>query len=100
MSANDRIYQLGVTLLAIPTGGCSYIVIPPRGTAAVSFKYASGGTLSVVNALGMTSAQGWIVSTSESQSINGPAVFFLAAGGSTSVAAIEWGYSAGFSAAP
>ncbi len=100
MSANDRIYQVGVTLLAVPTGGCSLQVLPPRGTAAISVKYQSGGTLSIVNAFGMTTAQGWILSTSESQSFNGPAVFFLAANGSTSVAAIEFGYSAGFSSAP
>jgi len=100
MSANELIYGVGVTLVAVATGATATPIIPPPFAKAVSFKYSSGGTLAVVDRRGFTAAQGWILGTSEVQSFNGPSVFFLAAAGSTSIAAIEFGYSYGYSSSP
>lgn len=101
MSANDLIYNLGQTNIAIPAGVTATQIIPPRTTKSIAFKYASGGSLAVVNALsGITATNGYILGTTEVVSLNGPVSFFLAASGSTAVASVLFGYSAGYSSLP
>lgn len=101
MSANDLIYNLGQTNVAIPIGATAIQIFPPRTTQSIAIKYASGGTLAIVNNQGgIAAANGYIMGTSEVVSLNGPVSFFLAAGGSTSVASILFGYSAGYSSVP
>lgn len=99
MSANDLVYQVGITL--VPIGITSGVQLSPgRGVLTQTLKWQSGGTLAMVNQAGATTAQGYILGTSEVVNIGGPATFFLAASGSTAIAAIAFGYSAGFSLQP
>lgn len=98
-SSNQYAYQLGTTLVAIPVGTAVQI-IPPRTTNGIYFGWQTGGTLAVCNSLGLTAAQGMILQTTERVSVAGPSTFFLAAAGTTSVAAIMFRFSSGFSQLP
>jgi hypothetical protein len=98
-SSQQFVYGLGVTQVPIVATVATRI-IPPAGTNSSVVKYLSGGTLAVVNggasgSLGMSAALGYILSTTETVNVSGPASFFLSAGGSTSVAQIMFGFSSG-----
>lgn len=99
-SSNQYAYQLGATLVTVATGATATQISPPRCTNGIYFGYQSGGSLAIVNAQGQTCAQGYLMGTTEHITIEGPSTFFLAAGGSTAIAAIVFKYSAGFSLFP
>ncbi len=105
-SSQQFIYALGATQVTIPAGGgdANVLVSPPAYCNYVRLAYQSGGSLSIVsNGLsgspGASGALGFVLSTTEIP-IDGPARFYLAATGSTSVAKIVWGFSSGFSTFP
>lgn len=101
MSANDLIYNLGQTNIVIAPAGNATQVLPPRCAKSVAFKYASGGSLSIMNGpTGASPITGYLMSTTEVVSLNGPVTFFLAATGATATASILFGLSAGHSALP
>lgn len=93
-SSNQYTYSLGVTLLAVVAGATATLVVPPKGANGVEIKYASGGSLAIVPGIGSSGVPlGWQL-TSTPEVIDGPATFFLNAGGATAVAAIKFKYSA------
>ncbi len=101
-SSNQFVYQLGVTLLAIPALSVVQ-VIPPRTCIGSMFGYVSGGSLSIMNGAGSSGGLGGIMlgaTTAAMINVDGPATFFLAATGATSVAGIVFKYSSGFSLTP
>jgi hypothetical protein len=102
MSSPLRAHGLAPTLIAVPVGLTATAVFPPQFCAGAWIKYQSGGTLAMVNAAsGVTAVNGYIFGTTEPPlNIDGPATFFLNAAGSTSVAAVIFKQSAGFSLFP
>lgn len=94
-------FGLGATQIAVPAGiSLNVQVIPPRACNGWFFKWVSGGTLAIVNGNGITTAAGYIVGTTEVVQASGPAVFWLAASGSTSVLSFVASYSSGYSLLP
>lgn len=89
-------YLLGSTLLAVPTGAAIQ-VLAPAGCNGVYFGWQSGGTLAVAPGIGASTGNSFVLSTTERINLDGPASFFLASNGSTSVAGIVFKYSSGFS---
>ncbi len=99
-SSNQFTYQLGVTQLTIGTNAVVQ-VLPPRGCNGVYFGWQSGGSLAIMSGAGTSGPLGgFLLGTTERVNLDGPATFFLGAGGSTSIAGIAWKYSAGFSLLP
>src|SRR6185437_13330242 len=99
MSANELIYQLGVTQIAVGLS-LNAQFIAPRICKSISVKYTSGGTLALVQGLGSNTyntANGYVLGTSEVVSANGPVTFFLAATGATAIASVILGYAQGYS---
>jgi hypothetical protein len=97
-SSNQFCYGLAATLIPVPVALTATPVYPPAGCNGFFLKYQSGGTLAIVNALsGITAVNGYVLGATEQISVDGPAVFFLNAAGSTSVAAVMFKRSAGYS---
>ena len=97
--SNQFTYGLAPTLIPVAVALTATPVYPPSGCNGFFLKYQSGGTLAIVNALsGVTAVNGYILGTTEQINVNGPAVFFLNAAGTTSVAAVCFKRSAGYSA--
>jgi hypothetical protein len=99
MSQYTNTYQLGATLVPIAVG-TPVQVIAQRGVNGWILKKASGATLAVVAGTGFSAPQGYILGDSEVINIQGPATFFLAAGGATAVASLIASYSSGYSLIP
>lgn len=99
MISSLRTYGLAPTLIAVPAGLTCVAVTPPHSCAGMFVKYQSGGTLAVMpNASGLTVTSGYLLLSGEQPlNIDGPAQFFLAAGGATAVAAVMFKRTAGFS---
>lgn len=98
--SNQFTYNLAPTLIPVPVALTATPVYPPASCNRVMIKQqvGSGGTLAIVGALsGLTAATGYFLG-SETIHVQGPAVFFLNSGGATSVAAVLFGRSAGYSA--
>ncbi len=96
MSSNQWTYSLGATLMAIPTGATATIVVPPKGSHGYFLKYASGGSLAIVPGIGSSgTALGYVIGSTEVLSIDGPASFFLQAGGATAIAGMLFKFSSG-----
>lgn len=98
-SSQQSVYALGATLLAVPAGNTGTPVTMPKACNGVIVGYQSGGTLAITNQLAQAASAGVILSATERINIDGPASFFLCAGGSTSVAGIIFKYSSGYSLA-
>jgi len=75
-------------------------VVPPRGCNGVYFGLAAGQTWAIANATGMSIGNSFVLGATERLNFDGPATFFLAAGGATATIGIVWKYSAGFSQLP
>ena len=99
-SSNQYCYGMQATLLTIGNGATTLQVSPPAHCNGHILRWQSGGSLAIVNQSGMTAAQGYILGTTEQIITTGPAQFFLAAGGATSVAQVIWKLSAGYSQLP
>lgn len=99
-SSNQYVYGYQATLLTIGNGATTLQVIPPAHCLGHVLRYNSGGSLAIVNQAGMTAAQGYILGTTEQINADGPAQFFLAAGGATSIAQVIWRMSVGYSNLP
>lgn len=99
MSANEKTYQLGATIISFGTSTAIQIY-PGRGLNAWSFKKLSGATLAIVQGTGFSAAQGYIMGDTEVFNVSGPATFFLAAGGATVTVGLVMGYSNGYSLIP
>ncbi len=99
-SSNQFTYQLGVTLFNVGSAVGALQVIPPRGCNGVYFGLMSGQTWAISNAAGMSIGNSFVLSATERLNFDGPATFFLAAGGATAVVGIGFKYSAGFSQLP
>lgn len=95
-SSNQYCTSLGVTLLAVIAGTTATVVTVPKGVNQLWLKYHSGGSLAMVQGLGSsgTPTGVQILAAEPPWHFDGPASFFLAAGGATSVAGIVFGYSA------
>jgi hypothetical protein len=98
-SSNQFSYLYGQTNITIGTG-LTVQVFPPRTCNAVVFGWQSGGSLAIVNSIGATAGTGFVLTTTERMSCDGPAGFFLAASGATAVAGVLFKYSAGYSLTP
>lgn len=103
MSQYSDTYQLGATQIIVGTGISLIVQVnPDRCRNGGFFKRAigSGGTLAIVNGMGSTAANGYILGETEVVSFQGPALFFLAAMGATVTVAFVPSYNMGFSQAP
>lgn len=102
-SSQQFTYGFGVTQVPVGTGGAANVrIVPPQYANGMFLKYLSGGTLAIVsNGLsgspGASAALGYILSTTDVISIEGPASFFLAASGTTAIAQIAFKLSSGMS---
>ncbi len=100
----NEISVIGATRFAV---GLSQVlrVMPSGYQYAETLQYVSGGSLELVppqlsgasTAAGNAWGKGKILGTTEVYSIGGPAVFYLAATGATSIACMTLGYTAGAS---
>ncbi len=99
-SSNQFTYQLGMTLFNVGSGVGALQIVPPRGCNGVYFGLASGQTWAISNSTGMSIGNSFVLSATERLNFDGPATFFLAAGGATAVIGLVWKYSAGFSQLP
>lgn len=101
MSANFSTYQVGATVLTVPTGGAVQFTVPAKcGSAVLSVN--SGGSSGVAflqGAGGVTASQGLLLGTLQHE-IKGPATFFLVAQGSTALVGMRLNYTQGYSAFP
>ena len=92
-SSNQFVYSLGATLIAVAAGATATAVVPPKGCNGYFLKYQSGGSLAIVPGIGSSgTALGYLLQT-EVLNIDGPATFFLNAGGATAVAAVAFKFS-------
>ncbi len=96
-------YGFGATQVNVGIGGAANVrITPPLYANGMFLKYGSGGSLAIVsNGLsgspGASGSLGYVLGTTEVMNIDGPACFFLAAVGTTSVAQIAFKYSSGMS---
>ena len=106
MSAADGMikhYGIGVTLVKLVSGATPTLFTPATGEAGYMITYnggTNGGTLAVANGFGASCANSYILGPTEHFMINGPAQFYLCAGGATCTAAIVIYKSYGYSAFP
>ncbi len=106
-SSSDSIFGLGVTQIAIPTGNTLAILVQGiAGQNSMMFRNVTGGTLlnlgigangATYTAAQMVSigASGAYICTTAEYSIDGPAMFYLAAPGATQVVCVAFGKTAG-----
>ncbi len=103
MPSNPYVYQIGCSQVAVGAS-LRLQVTPPAGVIQTRVGWASGGTLALVQSAsavaGTLASAGYILGTTETVDVPGPATFFMTAGGTTSVARVMWQYSAGFSLFP
>lgn len=92
-------YKMGATVISFGTSTAIQI-FPGAGLNGWSFKKQSGATLAIVNGTGFSVAQGYIMGDTEVMDIQGPATFFLAAGGATVTVAFAMKFSSGTSLFP
>lgn len=109
-SSSTDIFGLGTTQVVIAPGGTNAKWIDFGGyITAVQVKYFSGGTLEIVGSptgatlpgaslAGLPGTQ-YIMGTTEVQSIDGPCRFYLMASGSTAIACLMVGLTAGYPSA-
>ncbi len=103
MSQYTDTFQLGSTNLVVGTGISAILqVLPGRCVNGGFFKVAtgSGGTLAIVQGMGVTFSNGYILGNTEVVSFQGPATFFLAASGATATVSFVTSYNMGFSQLP
>lgn len=100
MSSDLRIYQVGVTQFTV---GLSALlqVSAPRGVMGWQFKN-NGSSLAIANGTSAANgfSLGYLLGASEIIQLQGPATFFLAAAGATTVLSALAFYSAGYSLYP
>lgn len=102
MSGQRDVYSMGATRYSVGTSQILRLA-PLPGAAMSVLKYISGGSLEIVNPVlsgaSTAAASGWgagyLMGTTETMPIYGPAVFYLAASGATCVVALATGFSAG-----
>ena len=99
-SSNQFSYQLGATQFIVGSGVGALQVVPPRGTNGLWFGPMSGQTYAISNQAGASIGNSFVLNATDRISINGPATFFLAAGGATAIFGIVFEYSAGYSQLP
>jgi hypothetical protein len=102
MSQYTDTFQMGVTNIVVGTTVANNVqIMPGRCVNGGFFKIASGGgTLAIVNSIGVTYSTGYVLGGSEVVSFQGPATFFLAASGATMTVAYVQSYNMGFSLLP
>jgi hypothetical protein len=97
---STRVSALAPTLVPVIVGLTATAIIPPAYCQGLFIKYASGGSLAIVGAAsGVTAANGYVLGSTDLQ-IDGPAVFYLNAGGATAVASLCFKLSQGVSQFP
>lgn len=104
-SSNDSVFSLGSTFLAVPAGATNAVLITPlAGQISVNLKYSSGSTLYLIGVgHGVTLAASdlnnfashYLIGSSESLAIDGPARFYLAATAATTIVYMLRGFGAG-----
>ena len=97
MSANERVYGLGVSHIVV---GLSATVETKPGPGVLSgflSIHAGGGTLAIVNGASNISTEGYLVKANERVQLQGPAKFYLAAAGATMTASFVRRFSQGAS---
>ena len=99
-SSNQFVYNLGATVVTVPTGATGIQIIPPTHCMGWFLSVNSGSTVAITNQLALGATAGFYLSTTTPLSIDGPAQFFLVAGGATSTVGIAWKYSSGISFLP
>jgi hypothetical protein len=82
--------QMGATQITVGISAITQF-IPSRWINGVQLRKISGGTLSIIQ--GPTYTAGYVVGDTEALSIQGPAVFFMAAAGSPVVVGALLNYS-------
>lgn len=101
---STQLYMSGLGATRIPVGLSQVIRLQMGDYQTVSaFKIISGGTLEIVKpqlsgtstAAGSAWGTGYPVGTSEVVAVNGPAVYYLAATGTTVVVGALIGYTSG-----
>ncbi len=103
MSQYTDTFQLGATNIVVGLTVANNVqVVPDRCVNGGFFKIAagSGGTLALVQSLGVTYSTGYILGNTEVVSFQGPATFFLAASGATCTVSFVRSYNMGFSTLP
>jgi len=94
-------YFIGSTQVVVPTGITATPVVFGNYVNGGFFKIQSGaGTLSIVQASGVSYTLGYPIGAAEVVSFSGPSRFFLVASGATMVVACATSFSQGVSAAP
>ncbi len=99
-SSNQFTYNLGATVLTVPTGATGIQVTPPAHCLGWLMSWNSGSTVAITNQLALGATTGFYIPTSNPISVDGPAQFFLVAGGATSTVGIAWKLSSGISLLP
>lgn len=97
--SNQQVFQLGVTLIPIPTGPAIQ-VIPPRTCIGYYFGMNSGQTWAISNQVGASIGNSFVLTATERLTVDGPANFFIAAGGATMVLGVVFRFSTGYSLTP
>jgi hypothetical protein len=94
-----HVYGIGVTLVHLVAGATPTRFIPGKNEVGymITKNGGSGGTLAIANGFGASAANSYILGNTEHYPVNGPAQFFLCAGGATCTAAIMINYSSGYS---
>ena len=93
-------YMIGVSLISLVAGATPIKISPTAGVIGYIVTKnggTNGGSLALANGYGASAANSYILGETESFAINGPAAFYICAGGATCVAAIITKYDAGVS---
>lgn len=99
-SSNQFVYNLGSTVITVPTGATGVAIVPPNHCMGFFLSVNSGSTVAITNQLAQGATTGFYLSTTNPLSVDGPAQFFMVAGGATSTVGIAWKYSYGISVLP
>ncbi len=99
-SSNQFVYNIGATVLTVPTGATGIAVSPPAHCLGWFLSLNSGSTVAITNQLALGATAGFYISPTNPLSVDGPAQFFLVAGGATSTVGIAWKLSSGISLLP
>ena len=94
---NDRCYGFGATQISVGISATAKIIPPPGALGGFFHIQGAGGSCAIVNGASQVASTGYLMSTTEVVQMEGPATFYIAASGVTTVIGIVWRLAQGYS---
>lgn len=99
-SGNARVYNLGVTKVAVGLSATVLVDVSamPKALGGFIKIFSGAGTLAVVQGASTIFSDGYLVGSAEVVELQGPAKFYLAAAGATMTVGLVVRYGQGYTA--